>query len=69
MFDRPSGNDVLHVNDLTIGYEDGEAIASHIDFSIKKGDSIALVGPNGIGKSTLLKTLVNKLQSLSGDFK
>ncbi|UTE72663.1 ABC-F family ATP-binding cassette domain-containing protein [Rossellomorea marisflavi] len=67
--DRPSGNDVLHVNDLTIGYEDGEAIASHIDFSIKKGDSIALVGPNGIGKSTLLKTLVNKLQALSGDFK
>ncbi|USK92514.1 ABC-F family ATP-binding cassette domain-containing protein [Rossellomorea marisflavi] len=67
--DRPSGNDVLHVNDLTIGYGDGEAIASHIDFSIKKGDSIALVGPNGIGKSTLLKTLVNKLQALSGDFK
>ncbi len=67
--DRPSGNDVLHVNDLTIGYDDGEAIASHIDFSIKKGDSIALVGPNGIGKSTLLKTLVNKLQALSGDFK
>lgn len=67
--DRPSGNDVLHVNDLTIGYEDGEAIASHIDFSIKKGDSIALVGPNGIGKSSLLKTLVNKLQALSGDFK
>ncbi|TYO69949.1 ABC-F family ATP-binding cassette domain-containing protein [Rossellomorea marisflavi] len=67
--DRPSGNDVLHVNDLTIGYDDGEAIASHIDFSIKKGDSIALVGPNGIGKSTLLKTLVNKLHALSGDFK
>ncbi|WP_430495324.1 ABC-F family ATP-binding cassette domain-containing protein [Rossellomorea marisflavi] len=67
--DRPSGNDVLHVNDLTIGYGDGEAIASHIDFSIKKGDSIALVGPNGIGKSTLLKTLVNKLHALSGDFK
>lgn len=67
--DRPSGNDVLHANDLTIGYDDGEAIASHIDFSIKKGDSIALVGPNGIGKSTLLKTLVNKLQALSGDFK
>lgn len=67
--DCPSGNDVLHVKDLTIGYDDGEAIASHIDFSIKKGDSIALVGPNGIGKSTLLKTLVNKLQALSGDFK
>ncbi|MCC5804396.1 ABC-F family ATP-binding cassette domain-containing protein [Rossellomorea vietnamensis] len=67
--DRPSGNDVLHVQDLTIGYGKNETISSHIDFSVKKGDSIALVGPNGIGKSTLLKTLVNKLQPLDGTFK
>ena len=67
--DRPSGNDVLHVQDLTIGYGQDEQISSHIDFSVKKGDSIALVGPNGIGKSTLLKTLVNKLQPLEGAFK
>ncbi|MGR3762490.1 ABC-F family ATP-binding cassette domain-containing protein [Rossellomorea sp. NS-SX7] len=67
--DRQSGNDVLKVNDLSIGYEKDENISSHIDFSVKKGDSIALVGPNGIGKSTLLKTLVNKLEPLSGDFK
>ncbi|BCB02113.1 ABC-F family ATP-binding cassette domain-containing protein [Bacillus sp. KH172YL63] len=66
--DRQSGNDVLHVQDLTIGYHD-EQISSHIDFSVKKGDSIALVGPNGIGKSTLLKTLVNKLKPLGGEFK
>ena len=67
--DRPSGNDVLHVQDLSIGYGRDERISSHIDFSVKKGDSIALVGPNGIGKSTLLKTLVNKLLPLSGAFK
>ncbi|MGG3915127.1 ABC-F family ATP-binding cassette domain-containing protein [Rossellomorea vietnamensis] len=67
--DRPSGNDVLHVQDLTIGYGENETISSHIDFSVKKGDSIALVGPNGIGKSTLLKTLVNKLHPLDGTFK
>ncbi|MFI8578239.1 ABC-F family ATP-binding cassette domain-containing protein [Rossellomorea aquimaris] len=67
--DRPSGNDVLHVQDLTIGYGIDEQVSSHIDFSVKKGDSIALVGPNGIGKSTLLKTLVNKLPPLEGAFK
>ncbi|OIU72702.1 ABC-F family ATP-binding cassette domain-containing protein [Rossellomorea aquimaris] len=67
--DRQSGNDVLKVNDLSIGYEAQDIISSHIDFSVKKGDSIALVGPNGIGKSTLLKTLVDKLKPLAGDFK
>jgi ATP-binding cassette, subfamily F, member 3 len=67
--DRQSGNDVLKVSDLSIGYEAQEVISSHIDFSVKKGDSIALVGPNGIGKSTLLKTLVDKLKPLEGDFK
>ncbi|MEG9299003.1 ABC-F family ATP-binding cassette domain-containing protein [Mangrovibacillus sp. Mu-81] len=67
--DRQSGNDVLKVNDLSIGYDNVEEISRHIDFSVKKGDSIALVGPNGIGKSTLLKTLVNKLAPLSGDYK
>jgi ATP-binding cassette, subfamily F, member 3 len=67
--DRQSGNDVLKVNNLSIGYEKDEEISRHIDFSVKKGDSIALVGPNGIGKSTLLKTLVNKLGPLSGDYK
>ncbi|NMH67405.1 ABC-F family ATP-binding cassette domain-containing protein [Bacillus sp. RO3] len=67
--DRPSGNDVLHVQDLAIGYGRDEQISSHIDFTVKKGDSIALVGPNGIGKSTLLKTLVNKLLPLDGTYK
>ena len=67
--DRPSGNDVLQVQDLSIGYEPKESISSHIDFSVKKGDSIALVGPNGIGKSTLLKTLVKKLEPLTGAYK
>ena len=67
--DRPSGNDVLHVQNLSIGYSQLEEIASHIDFNVKKGDSIALVGPNGIGKSTLLKTFIQKLTPLAGDYK
>ncbi|MEI5909469.1 ABC-F type ribosomal protection protein [Bacillus spongiae] len=65
--ERPSGNDVLKVDDLTIGYE-STPLSSHLNFHLSKGDSIALVGPNGVGKSTLIKTLVNKLPSLSGSF-
>ncbi|RIW29389.1 ABC transporter ATP-binding protein [Bacillus salacetis] len=65
--DRPSGNDVLKVNDLSIGYEN-DAISSSIDMTLSKGDSAALVGPNGVGKSTLLKTLIKRLQPVSGSF-
>ncbi|MBS4210503.1 ABC-F family ATP-binding cassette domain-containing protein [Bacillus sp. FJAT-50079] len=63
--DRQSGNDVLKINDASIGY-DKEALAHHIDFDVTREDSIALVGPNGIGKSTLLKTIIQKLKLLSG---
>lgn len=62
--ERQSGNDVLHAESLSIGYE--EVIAGNLSFAITKGDSIALVGPNGIGKSTLLKTIIKTLPALSG---
>lgn len=64
--ERQSGNDVLKAHSLIIGYE-GTKISEQISFQIKREDSIALVGPNGVGKSTLLKTLVNKLNALSGE--
>lgn len=63
--DRQSGNDVLKVKDLKIGYTN-EAIARHIHMHITRGDSIALVGPNGIGKSTLLKSIIDRLKPLQG---
>ncbi|WP_078382378.1 ABC transporter ATP-binding protein [Sutcliffiella halmapala] len=65
--DRQSGNDVLKVKDLAVSY-DQTAIFQHADLSLSRGDSVALVGPNGIGKSTLLKTLVNQLKPLAGSF-
>lgn len=64
--EKQSGNDVLQVKDATIGYYQ-EPIIEHVDMRLTRGDSVALVGPNGIGKSTLLKSIVNKLQLLHGN--
>lgn len=66
--ERQSGNDVLKATDISVSYDSVHPIISNISFSISRGDSIALVGPNGIGKSTLLKSIVQKLDSLTGSF-
>ncbi|HBT70771.1 MAG TPA: multidrug ABC transporter ATP-binding protein [Lysinibacillus sp.] len=63
--ERQSGNDVLSVDDLTIGYDD-QLISSGINLRTFREDRIALVGPNGVGKSTLLKTIVKDLTPLAG---
>ncbi|WP_055442047.1 ABC-F family ATP-binding cassette domain-containing protein [Anoxybacillus suryakundensis] len=65
--ERPSGNDVLTANDLAIGYD--HIIAKNLSFRITRGDSIALIGPNGIGKSTLLKTIVKRLPIKQGELR
>ena len=65
--ERESGNVVLQGKDLAIGYEEGSPLSKGIDLDIRKGDTIALIGPNGIGKSTLLKTLVNHIDPLNGE--
>ncbi|KYC83098.1 ABC-F family ATP-binding cassette domain-containing protein [Heyndrickxia sporothermodurans] len=64
--EKQSGNEVLNIVDGSIGYNH-HIIAKNIFLSIKKGDSIALVGPNGVGKSTLLKTIIKKLDLHNGN--
>ncbi len=64
--EKQSGNDVLQVKDATIGYDE-DPIIEHVTMRLTRGDSVALVGPNGIGKSTLLKSIVNRLPLLHGD--
>ena len=66
--ERQSGNDVLKATDISVSYDAVHPVIANISFSISRGDSIALVGPNGIGKSTLLKSIVQKLDSLTGSF-
>jgi len=63
--EKQSGNDVLTVDSLAVGYQ-GEKVSEAISFRAYKGESIALVGPNGIGKSTLLKTIIKNLPALDG---
>ena len=65
--DRQSGNDVLMASDISVSYEQNEPIITNVNFAISRSDSIALVGPNGIGKSTLLKAITNKLGNIEGD--
>lgn len=66
--ERQSGNDVLSVDELTIGYNE-RTISSGINLRTFREDRIALVGPNGVGKSTLLKTIVKDLSPLAGSIR
>ncbi|MFY0545923.1 ABC-F family ATP-binding cassette domain-containing protein [Brevibacillus sp. H7] len=63
--DKMSGNIVLKVNNLSVGYPDA-VLSRHLTFEIEREERVALVGPNGVGKSTLLKTIVEQLPALSG---
>lgn len=66
--ERPSGKEVLIAKDLTIGYPD-KVMVSDIDFQVNKNDRVAIIGPNGIGKSTLLKTIMKRLEPKGGSIK
>lgn len=66
--ERQSGNDVLSIDDLSIGFSQKE-ISTNIRMRVFREDRIALVGPNGVGKSTLLKTIVKDIQALAGDIR
>ena len=66
--ERQSGNIVLQAKDLAIGYGQNDVLSQEIDLDIRKGDVIALIGPNGIGKSTLLRTLVKQIDPVRGEF-
>lgn len=64
--ERQSGNDVLMVDSLTVSYQGKEPTLKNVSFGLKREESVALVGPNGIGKSTLLKAITKQLEILSG---
>ncbi|MCC5896124.1 MAG: ABC-F family ATP-binding cassette domain-containing protein [Alkalibacterium sp.] len=66
--DRESGQLVIQTKELAIGY-DGVPLSQNIELDIRKEDSIAVVGPNGVGKTTLLKTINTFLEPVHGEVK
>ncbi|MFW3592191.1 ABC-F family ATP-binding cassette domain-containing protein [Staphylococcus caprae] len=63
-FERNTGNDVMHIKNLKIGYD--APITEPINIEVSKGDHIAVIGPNGVGKTTLIKTIAQKQDNLGG---
>ncbi|MBB1080375.1 ABC-F family ATP-binding cassette domain-containing protein [Limosilactobacillus sp. STM2_1] len=66
--DKPSGNEVLDVEQAKVGY-DNQILAGPLSFSIRKPQRVGIIGPNGIGKSTLLKSVLHKIPLISGTIK
>lgn len=64
-FERNTGNDVMHIRDLKIGYD--SPITQPINIEVFKGDHIAVIGPNGVGKTTLIKTIADKQNKIGGE--
>ncbi len=65
---KESGNDVLFVNDIAMAF-DNQPLFDNISFDIKKGEKAALIGPNGIGKTTLFRIILERLEPTGGSFK
>ncbi len=60
-----SGNDVLHAEELSKSYG-GQTIFRHVSFDVKRSEKVAIIGPNGVGKSTLFRMLLKEIPSDSG---
>ena len=67
--DEESGNEVMRVNEVKLGYDLTNILAEHVNIDVDKQHAVALVGPNGIGKSTLIKTILGKLPLIAGTIK
>ena len=62
-----SGDQVIATRDLSIGYESCSPLLSIPDSLVLRGETVAVIGPNGVGKSTLMKTLCGDLPALAGE--
>lgn len=65
---QKSGKEVMHFEDCAIGY-DNKPLVRKISFTAMRGQKIAIVGANGLGKSTLIKTIINQIPFISGTAK
>ncbi|BFH64981.1 ABC-F family ATP-binding cassette domain-containing protein [Paenibacillus azoreducens] len=63
-----SGKDVLQVRDLAVSFSPADKLFKDVSFDLHRGETVALIGPNGIGKSTLLKCLIGSFRQETGTF-
>ncbi|MBB1063223.1 ABC-F family ATP-binding cassette domain-containing protein [Limosilactobacillus fastidiosus] len=66
--EKDSGNEVLDVEKAVVGYND-QKLAGPLSFTVRKPQRIGIIGPNGIGKSTLLKSILDRIPLVSGTIK
>ena len=64
--EKETGNDVLYTSELAIGYDHALSVVS---LDLKRGEKLGILGGNGLGKSTFLKTIVGKIPALSGEYR
>ncbi|GAB6926977.1 ABC-F family ATP-binding cassette domain-containing protein [Paenibacillus sp. JCM 10914] len=64
-----SGKDVLHVRDLSVAFDSSPPLFSQASFDLSRGETVALIGPNGVGKSTLLKCLIETIVPTAGSIR
>ena len=64
--EKETGNDVLYTSELAIGYNHPLSVVS---LDLKRGEKLGILGGNGLGKSTFLKTIVGKIPALSGEYR
>lgn len=64
--EKETGNDVLYTSELAIGYDNPLSVVS---LDLKRGEKLGILGGNGLGKSTFLKTIVGKIPALSGEYR
>lgn len=64
--EKETGNDVLYTSEIAIGYDHPLSVVS---LDLKRGEKLGILGGNGLGKSTFLKTIVGKIPALSGEYR
>ncbi|CAM2980394.1 ABC-F family ATP-binding cassette domain-containing protein [Paenibacillus sediminis] len=62
-----SGKEVLQVSNLAVSFDGSPPLFRGVSFDLRRGETVALIGPNGIGKSTLLKTIIGELKPAEGE--
>jgi ATPase subunit of ABC transporter with duplicated ATPase domains len=66
-FSKGLGQEVLKLNDLTVGYED-KVVLENLNFLLKHNEKVVILGKNGIGKSTIIKTIMDVIKPISGEY-